>query len=119
MRQQKQLSTLLNIQIPLELEVHFAKLIHVTHLNVQTYCLCFGIEHVLIQMHFDFYDRFKDEALSLDQWFMIQAANPNATTETIEYLHVTHLNVQTYCLCFGIEHVLIQMHFDRLDEPSS
>ena len=34
----------------------------------------------------DFYDRFKDEALSLDQWFMIQAANPNATTETIEYL---------------------------------
>ena len=34
----------------------------------------------------DFYNRFKDEALSLDQWFMIQAANPNATVETIEYL---------------------------------
>jgi len=34
----------------------------------------------------DFYNRFKDEALSLDQWFSIQASNPNATAETIEYL---------------------------------
>ena len=34
----------------------------------------------------DFYNRFKDEALSLDQWFSIQASNPNATEETIEYL---------------------------------
>ncbi|ENX57282.1 MULTISPECIES: aminopeptidase N [Acinetobacter] len=34
----------------------------------------------------DFYDRFKDEALSLDQWFSIQASNPCATAETIEYL---------------------------------
>lgn len=34
----------------------------------------------------DFYNRFKDEALSLDQWFMIQAAHPKATTETIQYL---------------------------------
>lgn len=34
----------------------------------------------------DFYNRFKDEALSLDQWFTIQASNPNATAETIEYL---------------------------------
>jgi aminopeptidase N len=34
----------------------------------------------------DFYTRFKDEALSLDQWFSIQASNPNATTESIEYL---------------------------------
>lgn len=34
----------------------------------------------------DFYNRFKDEALSLDQWFMIQASNPCATAETIEYL---------------------------------
>ncbi|ENW81579.1 MULTISPECIES: aminopeptidase N [unclassified Acinetobacter] len=34
----------------------------------------------------DFYKRFKDEALSLDQWFNIQASNPCATAETIEYL---------------------------------
>ena len=34
----------------------------------------------------DFYTRFKDEALSLDQWFMIQAAHPKATAETIQYL---------------------------------
>ncbi|RZG75572.1 aminopeptidase N [Acinetobacter wuhouensis] len=34
----------------------------------------------------DFYNRFKDEALSLDQWFMIQAAHPKATAETIQYL---------------------------------
>ena len=34
----------------------------------------------------DFYTRFKDEALSLDQWFMIQAAHPKATAETIKYL---------------------------------
>ncbi|ATU45739.1 aminopeptidase N [Acinetobacter junii] len=34
----------------------------------------------------DFYNRFKDEALSLDQWFTIQSSNPNATVETIEYL---------------------------------
>jgi len=34
----------------------------------------------------DFYKRFKDEALSLDQWFSIQASNPCATAETIEYL---------------------------------
>ncbi len=34
----------------------------------------------------DFYNRFKDEALSLDQWFTIQSSNPNATAETIEYL---------------------------------
>jgi aminopeptidase N len=34
----------------------------------------------------DFYNRYKDEALSLDQWFMIQAANPNATAETIRTL---------------------------------
>ncbi|ENW07460.1 aminopeptidase N [Acinetobacter beijerinckii] len=34
----------------------------------------------------DFYNRFKDEALSLDQWFTIQASNPNATAETIAYL---------------------------------
>jgi aminopeptidase N len=34
----------------------------------------------------DFYIRFKDEALSLDQWFMIQAAHPKATAETIKYL---------------------------------
>ncbi|MHA3982439.1 aminopeptidase N [Acinetobacter venetianus] len=34
----------------------------------------------------NFYNRFKDEALSLDQWFMIQASNPCATAETIEYL---------------------------------
>lgn len=37
----------------------------------------------------DFYNRFKDEALSLDQWFSIQASNPNATAETIRYL-TTH-----------------------------
>ncbi|WEI18354.1 aminopeptidase N [Acinetobacter proteolyticus] len=34
----------------------------------------------------DFYNRFKEEALSLDQWFSIQASNPCATAETIEYL---------------------------------
>ncbi|WP_109439907.1 aminopeptidase N [Acinetobacter haemolyticus] len=34
----------------------------------------------------DFYNRFKDEALSLDQWFMIQASHPCATAETIRYL---------------------------------
>jgi len=34
----------------------------------------------------DFYARFKDEALSLDQWFMVQAAHPKATAQTIEYL---------------------------------
>ena len=34
----------------------------------------------------DFYIRFKDEALSLDQWFTLQAAHPCATTETIQYL---------------------------------
>ncbi|MEK0214468.1 aminopeptidase N [Acinetobacter junii] len=34
----------------------------------------------------DFYNRFKDEALSLDQWFTIQSSNPNATAESIEYL---------------------------------
>ncbi|QEK35634.1 aminopeptidase N [Acinetobacter johnsonii] len=34
----------------------------------------------------DFYQRFKDEALSLDQWFTLQAAHPRATTETIQYL---------------------------------
>ena len=34
----------------------------------------------------DFYARFKDEALSLDQWFMVQAAHPNATAETLAYL---------------------------------
>ncbi len=34
----------------------------------------------------DFYTRFKDEALSLDQWFMVQAAHPKATDETIPYL---------------------------------
>ena len=32
----------------------------------------------------DFYQRFKDEALSLDQWFTLQAAHPCATTETIQ-----------------------------------
>ena len=31
----------------------------------------------------DFYDRFKDEALSLDQWFMVQASHPNATAQSI------------------------------------
>ncbi len=34
----------------------------------------------------DFYLRFKDEALSMDQWFMIQAAHPKATAETLAYL---------------------------------
>ncbi|WP_179998128.1 aminopeptidase N [Acinetobacter sp. YH12239] len=34
----------------------------------------------------DFYARFKDEALSMDQWFMIQAAHPKATAETIQKL---------------------------------
>ena len=34
----------------------------------------------------DFYSRFKDEALSLDQWFSIQAGNPHATFETITAL---------------------------------
>ena len=34
----------------------------------------------------DFYSRFKDEALSLDQWFMVQAAHPKATAESIQYL---------------------------------
>ncbi len=34
----------------------------------------------------DFYTRFKDEALSLDQWFMVQAAHPEATAATIKAL---------------------------------
>ncbi|WP_269913543.1 aminopeptidase N [Acinetobacter sp. HY1485] len=34
----------------------------------------------------DFYNRFKDEPLSLDQWFMLQAAQPNATAQTIQQL---------------------------------
>ncbi|WP_336957024.1 aminopeptidase N [Acinetobacter johnsonii] len=34
----------------------------------------------------DFYLRFKDEALSLDQWFTLQAAHPCATEETLQYL---------------------------------
>ncbi len=34
----------------------------------------------------DFYSRFEDEALSLDQWFMVQAAHPKATDATIAYL---------------------------------
>ncbi len=34
----------------------------------------------------DFYDRFKDEALALDQWFMVQASHAKATAATIEYL---------------------------------
>ena len=34
----------------------------------------------------DFYTRFKDEALSMDQWFMVQAAHPEATAATIAYL---------------------------------
>ncbi|MBL8321963.1 MAG: DUF3458 domain-containing protein, partial [Acinetobacter sp.] len=34
----------------------------------------------------DFYARFKEEALSLDQWFMVQAAHPKASAETIQYL---------------------------------
>lgn len=37
----------------------------------------------------DFYDRFKDEALSLDQWFMVQASHPKANAETISNL-TTH-----------------------------
>ena len=34
----------------------------------------------------DYYLRFKDEALSMDQWFMVQAAHPKANAETIAYL---------------------------------
>ncbi|WP_313483991.1 aminopeptidase N [Acinetobacter variabilis] len=34
----------------------------------------------------DFYNRFKDEALALDQWFMLQAAHPKTTAETIKAL---------------------------------
>ncbi|GAA5009339.1 aminopeptidase N [Acinetobacter puyangensis] len=34
----------------------------------------------------DFYDRFKDEALAIDQWFMIQAAHPHADQALIEGL---------------------------------
>ncbi|NCI79363.1 aminopeptidase N [Acinetobacter kanungonis] len=34
----------------------------------------------------DFYDRFKEEALSLDQWFMVQASHPNATAASIQTL---------------------------------
>ncbi|MDV2483394.1 aminopeptidase N [Acinetobacter towneri] len=34
----------------------------------------------------DFYTRFKDEALALDQWFMVQASYPKATAETIQAL---------------------------------
>ncbi|WP_326518170.1 aminopeptidase N [Acinetobacter sp. CAAS 2-6] len=34
----------------------------------------------------DFYQRFNDEALALDQWFMVQAAHPKATEETLRYL---------------------------------
>ncbi|QGM27511.1 MULTISPECIES: aminopeptidase N [Acinetobacter] len=34
----------------------------------------------------DFYTRFKDEALALDQWFMVQASHPKATAETIQAL---------------------------------
>jgi aminopeptidase N len=34
----------------------------------------------------DFYTRYKDEALAIDQWFMIQAAHPNATAESIQAL---------------------------------
>ncbi|MCF9033797.1 aminopeptidase N [Acinetobacter nectaris] len=33
-----------------------------------------------------FYVRFKDEPLALDQWFMLQAAHPKATKDTIQYL---------------------------------
>ncbi|MGN0937066.1 aminopeptidase N [Acinetobacter amyesii] len=33
-----------------------------------------------------FYTRFKNEALSMDQWFMLQAAHPKATAETIKAL---------------------------------
>ncbi|RFS29825.1 aminopeptidase N [Acinetobacter sp. SWAC5] len=34
----------------------------------------------------DFYARFKGEALSMDQWFMVQAAHPKATAESIQAL---------------------------------
>ncbi|OTG81881.1 aminopeptidase N [Acinetobacter sp. ANC 4558] len=34
----------------------------------------------------DFYHRFKDEALSMDQWFMVQAAHPNANADSIKAL---------------------------------
>ncbi|MHA3116181.1 aminopeptidase N [Acinetobacter sp. ANC 4635] len=34
----------------------------------------------------DFYNRFNDEALALDQWFMLQASHPKANAETIQYL---------------------------------
>ncbi|MCG2572768.1 aminopeptidase N [Acinetobacter sp. ME22] len=34
----------------------------------------------------DFYNRFNDEPLALDQWFMLQAAHPKATSQTIQYL---------------------------------
>ncbi|MHA3054420.1 aminopeptidase N [Acinetobacter sp. ANC 4633] len=34
----------------------------------------------------DFYNRFNDEALALDQWFVLQAAHPKANAETIQYL---------------------------------
>ncbi|MHA3079611.1 aminopeptidase N [Acinetobacter sp. ANC 5502] len=34
----------------------------------------------------DFYNRFNDEALALDQWFMLQAAHPKANAQTIQYL---------------------------------
>ena len=34
----------------------------------------------------DFYTRFKDEALALDQWFMVQASHPKATAESIQVL---------------------------------
>ncbi|MEG2472244.1 aminopeptidase N [Acinetobacter sp.] len=34
----------------------------------------------------DFYKRFNDEALALDQWFMVQAAHPKASAETVQYL---------------------------------
>ncbi|MCL6243666.1 MULTISPECIES: aminopeptidase N [Acinetobacter] len=33
-----------------------------------------------------FYTRYKNEALSMDQWFMLQAAHPKATAETIKAL---------------------------------
>ncbi|MHA3049015.1 aminopeptidase N [Acinetobacter sp. ANC 4639] len=36
----------------------------------------------------DFYNRFNDEPLALDQWFMLQAAHPKATAQTIQYLTV-------------------------------
>ena len=34
----------------------------------------------------DFYRRFHDEALALDQWFMVQASHPNATAQSIQAL---------------------------------